>query len=164
MRILINASSIESTFVSPTLVLADKALQRLTEGGHLPRCVFISADGFHTQGRSGCALTRGGIKADEMSRNKTSGPSQNWNGNMLFTKDLAADIESIISYQSCKQLISDRSTKRELGDMQSLRARLLEDRKMATNSMNQIEFRLADARVSLPIRGFSDIRSANWIK
>ena len=149
MRILINSNSIESTFTSPTSVSANQEMTRLLLG-HLTQCSVITADGFRTSGNLPRGFVHGRARPDERSITRHSGPTGRWHGNMLFTKDLAVDIESVISSQSCTQLISDRSTRRELSELQAQRARLLDDRKIATNSMNEIEFRLADATVSLP--------------
>ncbi|ORY25918.1 hypothetical protein BCR39DRAFT_542516 [Naematelia encephala] len=79
-RILINSANIERSFVAPTVQSADTAMTRmLAEDRVLAACQFYTADGFSTSGR-------------DLGRNRTSGPLQRWNGNMLFSADLERDI------------------------------------------------------------------------
>ncbi len=77
--------------MSPTSVTANAEMTRLLESG-LPRCSFITADGFSTAGTSRFVVMLKDL-SDPWLRSRQSGPYQRWGGNMLFTRDLAADIE-----------------------------------------------------------------------
>ncbi|OCF37020.1 hypothetical protein I316_00924 [Kwoniella heveanensis BCC8398] len=78
LRLLINLSKIEQTFVARTVGEANNEMRRLHNSRTLERVSYLSAD---LQSITGTIS------------NKQSGPIARWRGNLLFTRDLKGEID-----------------------------------------------------------------------
>ncbi|WWD18585.1 hypothetical protein CI109_103038 [Kwoniella shandongensis] len=126
LRLLITMSNIERVFLAPTLVEANRQMDRLLTDDIVPGCQFYAADGMTTSGNK---------------RAKQSGPYPQWRGNTLFAKDLKADVER------AKETLREANMKRD--EIQATERQAKEKIVALNNELNGLT-----ARISAINKGF----------